>query len=231
MKDLEIKKLLEMSLEERDVTIFNYLRLIDCGEHIEKLTQNNVTLSYLSWAWALDTIQQILPISYKIKYFDDENGLKKPYIKDNETGYMVSTEITILGITKEMWLPVLDTRNKPMKNAPYKVQTKNSEFMVAQASMFEINKSLMRCLVKNLALFGLGAYIYAGEDLPERPIEYITQEQLNEMKALNVKVEGVLKTYNITNIEMLTKNDAEFVISSKKKFLEKEKAKEQKDNA
>ena len=25
----------------------------------------------------------------------------------------------------------------------------------------------MRCLVKNLAMFGLGIYIYAGEDLPE----------------------------------------------------------------
>ena len=25
----------------------------------------------------------------------------------------------------------------------------------------------MRCLVKNLAMFGLGLYIYAGEDLPE----------------------------------------------------------------
>ena len=25
----------------------------------------------------------------------------------------------------------------------------------------------MRCLVKNLAMFGLGLYVYAGEDLPE----------------------------------------------------------------
>jgi hypothetical protein len=33
--------------------------------------------------------------------------------------------------------------------------------------MFDINKTLMRCLTKNLAMFGLGLYIYAGEDLPE----------------------------------------------------------------
>ena len=33
--------------------------------------------------------------------------------------------------------------------------------------MFEINKTIMRCLTKNLAMFGLGLYIYAGEDLPE----------------------------------------------------------------
>jgi hypothetical protein len=33
--------------------------------------------------------------------------------------------------------------------------------------MFDVNKAVMRCLVKNLAMFGLGLYIYAGEDLPE----------------------------------------------------------------
>ena len=33
--------------------------------------------------------------------------------------------------------------------------------------MFDINKTIMRCLVKNLSMFGLGLYIYAGEDIPE----------------------------------------------------------------
>ena len=32
--------------------------------------------------------------------------------------------------------------------------------------MFDINKTIMRCLVKNLSLFGLGLYIYQGEDMP-----------------------------------------------------------------
>ena len=31
--------------------------------------------------------------------------------------------------------------------------------------MFDVNKAIMRCLVKNLAMFGLGLYVYAGEDL------------------------------------------------------------------
>jgi len=38
---------------------------------------------------------------------------------------------------------------------------------VDAATTFDINKTMMRCLVKNLAMFGLGIYIYAGEDLPE----------------------------------------------------------------
>ena len=33
--------------------------------------------------------------------------------------------------------------------------------------MFDINTAIMRCLTKNLAMFGLGHYIYAGEDLPK----------------------------------------------------------------
>jgi hypothetical protein len=32
--------------------------------------------------------------------------------------------------------------------------------------MFDINTAIMRCLTKNLAMFGLGLYIYAGEDIP-----------------------------------------------------------------
>ena len=42
------------------------------------------------------------------------------------------------------------------------------ERTVEAASMFDINKTIMRCLVKNLAMFGLGLYIYAGEDIPEK---------------------------------------------------------------
>jgi hypothetical protein len=43
---------------------------------------------------------------------------------------------------------------------------------VEAADMFNVNKTIMRCLVKNLAMFGLGLYIYAGEDLPdEKPAD------------------------------------------------------------
>ena len=50
--------------------------------------------------------------------------------------------------------------------------------MVEAATMFDINKSIMRCLVKNLAMFGLGLYIYAGEDLPEEDKE---EEKANQL--------------------------------------------------
>jgi len=34
-----------------------------------------------------------------------------------------------------------------------------------EPSAFDINTSIQRCLVKAIALHGLGLYIYAGEDL------------------------------------------------------------------
>jgi NH3-dependent NAD+ synthetase len=80
---------------------------------------------------------------------------------------MVMTNVTIQGQTLEMWLPVMDGANKAMKHEAYSYATRYGDKSVEQASMFDINKTLMRCLVKNLAMFGLGHYIFAGEDLPE----------------------------------------------------------------
>ena len=221
---LDIKELMKLSLEEREIAIYKELRQIDCSEHIEKLSQGNVTLSYLSWSWAFDTIQQLLPISYEIKQFADANGKLVPYQFDNNTGYMVFTEMTILGIKKSMWLPVMDSSNKAMKSEPYSYKTKNGDKWVQPANMFDVNKTIMRCLVKNLSLYGLGLYIYAGEDLPPKEKEYVTDEQLKEMQDLKVRIDGVLKTYGITDIRQLEKDQAQFVIDSKKAYLEKQKA-------
>ena len=223
---MEIKKLLEMCLEEREVAIYKELKKIDCSEHIEKLNQGGVTLSYLSWSWAVDTLQSLLPMSYEIKQFVDGNGNKVPYQYDKNTGYMVFTEVTILGIKKSMWLPVLDSNNKAMKAEPYQYKTKNGDKYVNAATMFDVNKTIMRCLVKNISMFGLGLYIYAGEDLPPKEKEYITKEQLQAFKDLGVKVEGVLSTYGVSDVSLLEKDQAQFVIDSKRAYLEKQKVKE-----
>ncbi len=139
--------------------VFNALSAINVNDKTEKKDG----LTYLSWAWAWSEVNKRFPdTSYEIKFFDG-----KPYLFDEETGYMVFTEVTIQGQKKMMWLPVMDGANKAMLNAAYSYKTKYGEKWVAAATMFDINKTLMRCLVKNLAMFGLGIYIYAGEDLPE----------------------------------------------------------------
>jgi hypothetical protein len=99
---------------------------------------------------------------YEVKFFD---GL--PYVNDPALGYMVFTTVTIEEQTHMMWLPVMDGANKSMKEEAYTYSTRFGDKTVEAATMFDINKTIMRCLVKNLAMFGLGIYIYSGEDLPE----------------------------------------------------------------
>ena len=148
---------------------FESLYSINVNDKTEK--KNNLT--YLSWAWAWAEFVKMCPDAhYEIKMFDG-----KPYLYDDKLGYMVFTSITADGDTKDMWLPVMDGANKAMKDHPYKyvVRQKNwqtGEYTTVEkvceaASMFDINKTLMRCLTKNISMFGLGLYIYAGEDLPE----------------------------------------------------------------
>lgn len=139
---------------------FKELYSVNVNENVEK--KNG--LSYLSWAWAWAEFMKRYPqADYEIVKFD---GL--PYAYDPNTGYMVYTKVTVDGQTREMWLPVMDSANKAMKSEPYTITNKwGKETTVEAATMFDINKTIMRCLVKNLAMFGLGLYIYAGEDLPE----------------------------------------------------------------
>ena len=148
-------------------------------EELAKISVNGHTedkngLTYLSWTWAWSEIKKIYPeAKYEIKKF--ENNL--PYVYDENTGYMVFTEMTINDLTYEMWLPVMDGNNKAMLNHEYTYQVKEykdgawtggyNTKKVEKATMFDVNKTIMRCLVKNIAMFGLGIYIYAGEDYPE----------------------------------------------------------------
>lgn len=149
---------------------FEELSKINVNEH----TENKNGLTYLSWTWAWSEIKKQCPeANYEIEKF--ENNL--PYTYDENTGYMVFTKMTIDNQTYEMWLPVMDGNNKAMLNHSYTYKVKEYkdgkwtggyiEKSVEPASMFDINKTIMRCLVKNIAMFGLGIYIYAGEDMPE----------------------------------------------------------------
>lgn len=143
-------------------SIFERLSAINVNNHVEKKKD----LTYLSWAWAWSETKKACPdATYKIKETE----------YDHDLGFMCHTTVTIEGDTLEMWLPVMDGANKSMKKYPYeyngfewqngkRVQVKK---LVEAATTFDINKTIMRCLVKNLAMFGLGIYIYAGEDLPE----------------------------------------------------------------
>lgn len=142
---------------------------LNINEHTDKKKTGETELTYLSWAWAWAEFLKVFPdATYKVRHYDN-----KPYFFDENLGYMIFTEVTAGGVTKEMWLPVMNGANKAMKATAWKYTVKGYKGApdtikeVDSADMFDINKTIMRCLVKNLAMFGLGIYIYAGEDLPD----------------------------------------------------------------
>ena len=167
--------------------------MIQKKEDFEKLYSLNVNdkteakngLTYLSWSWAWAEFKKFYPDAYySVTLFDDGTGKQLPYMYDPNTGYMVLTQVAVADVAYEMWLPVMDGNNRAMKAEPYVVKTKYKEITVNAATMFDINKTIMRCLTKNLAMFGLGLYIFSGEDLPdtERAEEVVEQPKKKASK-------------------------------------------------
>lgn len=161
--------------EEAKKNMFDDLFSLDVNAKVE----DKNGLKYLSWSWAWAEIKKRYPSAiYEIERFGEDN---LPYLFDEKLGYMVFTRVNIDGEEHEMWLPVMDGANKAMLDHDYTYTVKkkiwnnttrkydytSEEKTCSKATMFDINKTLMRCLVKNLAMFGLGLYIYSGEDLPE----------------------------------------------------------------
>ena len=187
-------------------SIFETLFSINVGNHIEK--KNG--LSYLSWPYAWAEVKKRFPdATYSVKLFGKNN---LPYVYDENTGYMVFTNVTINNLTHDMWLPVMDNFNKSMKSVKYTYSSNyRKNACVEAASMFDINKAIMRCLVKNLAMFGLGLYIYSGEDLPENESEKISNLHVKSLKKLienfensDRLLENILKNYSVDKLENIS---------------------------
>ena len=187
---------------------FKELYMVNVNDNVEK--KNG--LNYLSWAYAVAEFFKRYPqAEYEIV---KTNGL--PYVYDPNTGYMVYTRVTVDGQTREMWLPVMDSANKAMKSEPYTYTTRyGNEMRVEAATMFDINKTIMRCLVKNFAMFGLGLYIYAGEDLPEevkeeKPVKMAIPQQIKYIRESTTEeqLQAILKQKKVEKLEDLTEEQA-----------------------
>ncbi len=155
------------SHDEKAAEKFNQLASLNLNDKAE--SKNG--LSYVSWANAWKAFKEVYPTAtYKVINNPQTN---LPYFIDSALGIMVFTEVSADNLTYQMWLPVMDGANKAMKTEAYTYQVWDKfkkayvEKKVEAATMFDINKTLMRCLVKNLSMFGLALYIYAGEDMPE----------------------------------------------------------------
>jgi hypothetical protein len=156
---------------------FNELRKINVNEHTEKKGR----FTYLSWTWAVDQLLQNDPTATWT--FGDPI-----YFSES---VMVFCTVNAFGKSMTCQMPVINNQNKAIPNP----------------NAMDVNTAMQRCLVKTISLFGIGLYIYAGEDLPQEdekePIDtapYIstimktlTMDELKNSYIAAVKACGTLK--------------------------------------
>lgn len=135
--------------ETKKKSVFETLSVIDCSEHVE--SRNGLT--YLSWAWAWQIIKQNYPTAFYTIY-EREDGV--PYYTDGKTAW-VKTGVTIESLEHIEYLPIMDYRHKSIA--------------LENVTSFDMNTAIQRSLTKACARHGLGLYIYAGEDLPEKVVD------------------------------------------------------------
>lgn len=181
---------------------FRELNSRDVSAHVEK-KQN---LNYLSWAYVQQELTKEDP-NYserviEFPYPDSTNeNFFVPYLKTNE-GYMVCVELTVFGVTKREWLPVLDYRNKPVT-------------VGSSTAIFDINKATKRCMVKCAAKFGLGNYLYLGEEAPDvsDELKELLDEEANEFIKIaeesdkRSQFEDQIKKLKNMDVDTLNKQD------------------------
>ena len=124
--------------------VWRTLSRIDVGEHIET-KGDKIKLSYLSWSWAWAQLMNNFPESDFIAHGAE-------MLPDNTATVRVDVTVKQGGneLTRKMWLPIMDNRNNSIQNPTSR----------------HISDATMRCLVKCLALFGLGLDLYAKSDMP-----------------------------------------------------------------
>lgn len=209
-----------------DVNLFSKLYNLDVSVYKEQLKTKTATLDYLSWAQAYQLLIHQDP-NADVTICTAEDGF--PLFSRGDH-HFVKTEVTAFGKTKPCFLPVMDNNHRAVKNAPYQIPTKNGAISVPAMNARHINDSIMRCMVKNIAMFGIGLKLYTGEDLRQYKEvesvqeEAITKEQLAQIDALsktkNVEfkkindycktnfkspLDKITKTQGVSIVEMLLK--------------------------
>lgn len=137
-------------------------------------------LKYLSWASAYKlAMERDSAMSYTV--FQSEDGM--PFFSRGEV-HIVKTQVTMFGESKEMFLPIMDNKH-------------NS---VAKPNSRQVNDNIMRCLAKNIAMFGVGLPLYVGEDLKQ--FKSPSKEDLAKVESLRNEIKKGLKEEDDT---LLTK--------------------------
>ena len=123
---------------------FKTLAALNVKDRVEKKGR----FDYLSWAYAWAMIKDQYPDANRKVYESEHTGLN--YFTDGNTGY-VKVGVTISNIEHVDYLPIMNHQNKSIK--------------AEMITSFDVNKTIMRSMVKAIGMFGLGLSLWAGEDL------------------------------------------------------------------
>jgi len=124
--------------------------------NVNDKTEKKNGMTYLSWAWAwTEVLKADSAATFEVKMWPDGTGVGVTPLLDLGGTGMVWVTVTMFGKPMTCQLPVLDYRNKP----------------IASPDAMAVNTAIMRCLVKAIALHGLGLYIYSGEDTPDEVVD------------------------------------------------------------
>lgn len=163
-------------------SVFETLSKIDVSNHIQVIRmKKGPALKYVSWAWAWNMVKSKYPDAtrkieeYPEYQYDQKEG--KWYATGQMLDYRITpagcevkVTVTIQGKEYSERLYVMDMRNQPVTNP----------------NISQINKTQQRCLVKALAMAGLGLNLYAGEDLPMGDISERDEEQSKKKQKATV---------------------------------------------
>ena len=103
-----------MSEKTTFASIWATLSKVDVSDRIEKKGD----LSFLSWSWAWGTLMEHYPQA--------EYSFQEPAEAQKDGSVMVYCTVTIDGLSRQMWLPVMDFKNQAISN-PDTVQVNKAQ--------------------------------------------------------------------------------------------------------
>lgn len=209
-------------MENNNKSVFETLSAINVSGKTEK--KNGLT--YLSWAYAWGELCKVYPTAtYKVHERDTQWGPCN-YFTDGRTAW-VKVSVTIGDLTHTEMLPIMDYRNKSIS--------------LDKVTSCDANKAIQRCITKAVARFGLGLYVYAGEDLPSsveysdpiqaqpaqpvKPVEKATQPQMTAQAPVQKPVQKDTRPVTTQELEQLKKTLKEYGIDDEMFICDKYKIK------
>lgn len=194
--------------DEKKKSVFETLSAVDVSKHVEVISmRKGPALKYVSWAWAWNMVKSIYPSANRVIEefpefrFNEKTGAW--YATGQMLDYRITPEgcevkvtVTIEDETYSERLYVMDMRNQP----------------VAKPNIAQINKTQQRCLVKALAMAGLGLNLYAGEDLPMADINEADKQQAEQRKeqvSQQRKMSALQAEYKRLMMELINRLDGD----------------------